>query len=190
MTQINSYRDVISRTFFLNILIEFGPIILFAICFHLIGPFNATAILMLTTVISTVVIYRLEKRIPYITLYITFLTILFGYITLYKHNVNFLQIRDSVYDFTLAGTLLVGLLFNSLLLKIALKSYLELKDAAWRHFTHLWIMFFFINGLTNEFVRQTFSISDWLVYKVVMIVITILFTFIALQATLNHNKNA
>ena len=188
MTELNSYKDIISPTFFKNIFIEFGPIILFAVCFHIIGPFNATIILMLTTVISTFLIYRLEKRIPYITLYITFLTILFGYITLHKHNVNFLQIRDSVYDFTLAGTLLAGLIFNSLLLKIALTTYIQLKDKAWRFFTYLWIAFFFLNGLLNEFMRHNFTISTWLVYKVIMIGVTIIFTFIALQATLEQNK--
>lgn len=190
MAELNSYRDIITPTFFRNILIEFGPIILFAIFFHIVGPFNATRILMLTTVISTIVIHHLEKRIPYITLYVTFLTILFGYMTLHKHNVNFLQIRDSVYDFTLAGTLLLGLLFNSLFLKIALSTYVELKDKAWRFFTYLWMGFFFVNGVTNEFIRHTFDISNWLVYKIIMIAITIVFTFVALQATLIQNKKA
>ena len=152
------------------------------------GPFGATRILMFTTVLSTIVIYRLEKRIPYITLYVVLLTILFGYITLHKHNVNFLQIRDSVYDFTLALTLLVGLFFDSLLLKIALSSYVRLTDQAWRFFSYLWISFFFLNGLINEFVRDNYSVMHWLNYKISMIFITIIFTFVALHITLQENK--
>ncbi len=145
---------------------------------------------MLTTVVSTIVVYRLEKRIPYITLYVTFLTILFGYMTLHKHDVHFIQIRDSVYDFTLALTLLIGLFFNSLLLKISLSSYVSLKDRAWRFFTHLWIIFFFLSGVANEFIRHHFTISSWVNYKITMIVITIVFTFVALHSTLRENNKA
>ena len=188
MTQINSYKEIITPKFFRDIFIEFGPIILFAVFFHVIGPFGATRALMLTTVLSTIVIYRLEKRIPYITLYVALLTILFGYVTIHKHNVNFLQIRDSVYDFTLAGTLLIGLLTNTLLLKIALGSYVTLKDKAWKFFSYLWMFFFFFNGLLNEYIRHNYNISYWLNYKVIMIVATIIFTFIALELTLKRNR--
>lgn len=188
MTEMNSYKEIMTQRFFRNIFIEFGPIALFAIFFHLIGPYKATGLLMLTVVLSTVVVYRLERRIPYITLYVTFLTILFGYMTLHRHDINFLQIRDSVYDFTLAGTLLVGLIFSSLLLKVALNSYVILTDKAWRFFTYLWILFFFLNGILNEYVRHSFNISQWLTYKIVMIVITVIFTFVALHLTLEHNK--
>jgi len=188
MQTVTSYKDILSPKLFKTLFIEFGPIIFFAVAFHFLGAYNATRILMLTTVISTIAIYRLEKRIPYITLYVTFLTILFGYITLHKHNIDFLQIRDSVYDFTLALTLLVGLLFNTLLLKVALSPYLELKDSAWRFFTYTWITFFFISGLLNEYIRQGYDINTWLVYKVVMIGITIFFTFVALHMTLKRNN--
>ena len=185
---MNSYKEIITPKFFRNIFIEFGPIALFAIFFHILGPFNATRLLMLTAVISTVVVYKLEKRIPYITLYVTFLTILFGYMTLHRQNISFLQIRDSVYDFTLSGTLFVGLLFNSLLLKIALSSYVKLTDKAWKFFTYLWMVFFFINGIINEYVRHNFHVSAWLNYKVIMIIVTIIFTFVALHLTLEKNK--
>lgn len=190
MTQITSYKDILdSKTFFRNILIEFGPIILFAIAFHFVGAYNATRLLMLSTVVSTMVIYHLEKRIPYITLYITFLTTLFGYMTLHKHNISFLQIRDSVYDFTLAGTLALGILFNISFLKISLSTYLTLRDLAWRYFTYTWIGFFLVNGFLNELIRKHTSISDWLLYKTIMIPVTIVFTIIALHATLRRNNS-
>jgi intracellular septation protein len=189
MTEITSYKDILaSKTFFRNILIEFGPIVLFAISFHLVGAYDATRILMLSALLSTVIMYRLEKRIPYITLYITFLTILFGYITLHKHNISYLQIRDSVYDFTLAGTLMLGLTFNILFLKIALSSYLNLYDFAWKSFTYAWVWFFLLSGFANEFVRSHFDITEWLFFKTLMIPVTIIFTIVTLHYTINRPK--
>jgi intracellular septation protein len=110
--------------------------------------------------------------------------------TLHRHNIDFIQIRDSVYDFTLALTLLVGLGFNSLLLKTALSSYVTLKDSAWKHFTYLWITFFFFSGLANEYIRHHVNITHWVDYKISMIIITLVFTFVALHLTLIENKKA
>jgi intracellular septation protein len=188
MGEISIYKIIFTRETLRNLVFEFGPIVLFALSFHFAGPYKATFLLMVSTLVSTIVVYRLEKRIPYITLYITLLTILFGYITLHKHNIHFLQLRDTVYDFTLAGTLFIGLLFNVLFLKISLSHYLVLSDKAWKAFTLLWITFFMIGGTANEFIRTHASVGGWLTYKMIMIAVTIIFTVVSIHIALSEDR--
>lgn len=156
-------------------ILEFGPIIIFLASFHYLHIYKATFILMIVTIISTVLSYRLHKRLPYLALYIAFLTTVFGYLTLAYHQPRFIQVRDTIYDITTATTLIVGLLFNTSFLKAAFQSIIPQTDRAWKKITIAWIGFFLMNACLNEYVRRTYSLGDWFDFKSAMVFITIFF---------------
>ena len=172
-----------------NLAFEFGPLLIFVGVFHFGNPYEATTALIAATLISTVCTFIMERRIPFITLYITLLTIAFGYLTIHRHSIHFLQMRDSVYDFTLGATLLIGLMLNKNLLEFALSSFVTFSRNAWTSFTQSWIGYFFVCGALNEYVRTHYRVNDWLTFKITMVLVTFVFTLLfvyrALKKTLH-----
>lgn len=161
-------------------LLEFGPILLFLATFDSFHIYRATMILMIATIISTIVTYRLEKRLPYLALYVAFLTIAFGYLTLLHREPKFIQMRDTLYDLTMAFTLLFGLMINIPFLKMAFHQVLPMTLRAWHCLTYAWIGFFLTIAALNEIVRRNYSLGEWFDFKGFMVCVTIVFGFATL----------
>ena len=168
-------RHVIFSTF-----LEFGPVLLFFNATATAAIYTSTVILMLATIISTIVTYRLQKRIPYLALYVALITIVFGYMTIYSHEVKFIQMRDTLYDITCAVTLLLGVVFNIPFLKLAFHNVIPMTNRAWKRLTYLWIGYFIVNAIANEFVRRFLSLEEWFVFKSCFVLIACLFGLVAL----------
>lgn len=168
-------RHVIFSTF-----LEFGPVLLFLASFGRMSIYSSTVLLMLATIVSTVVTYRLQKRIPYLALYVALITIVFGYMTIYFHEVKFIQMRDTLYDVTCAVTLLLGIAFNVPFLKLAFHNVIPMTNRAWKRLTYLWIGYFSVNAIANEFVRRFLSLEEWFVFKSCFVLVACLFGLVAL----------
>ena len=160
--------------------LEFGPVLLFLISFGHMTIYASTVLLMLSTIVSTVVTYRLQKRIPYLALYVASITIVFGYLTLHSHAIKFIQMRDTLYDITCALTLVVGVIINVQFLAIVFDSVVPMSVRAWTRLTYLWIGYFIVTALCNEIIRRNFSVEAWFLYKGCVVVITALFGLLTL----------
>lgn len=160
--------------------LEFGPVLLFLATFEETNIYKSTFILMIATIISTFVTYRLQKRIPYLALYVAFITIIFGTMTIHHHQPKFIQMRDTLYDATCALTLILGLIFNIHFLKLAFNEVLPMTDKAWEKLTYLWIGYFLVIASSNEIVRRVMSLDDWFYFKGIVVIFTCVFGFAAL----------
>jgi len=137
-------------------------------------------ILMVATIISTIATYRIQKRIPYLALYMALITIIFGMLTIHFHEVKFIQMRDTLYDATCALTLLVGLRFNIKFLALAFNAVIPMSDRAWEKLTYLWIGYFIIVAVANEIARYMLTLQDWFVFKGIIVFVTVCFGFMSL----------
>lgn len=155
--------------------LEFAPTVLFLIAFQTLHIYKATFILMLATIITTVITYKIQKRLPYLALYIAFITIIFGFMTIHFHKPRFIQIRDTLYDLTFAFTLIVGQIFGKSLYKISFEKLINLTDRSWDRITYSWVVFLLLLALTNEFVRRNFSLDLWFDYKLLALFAMIVF---------------
>ena len=163
--------------FISGIILEFGPIFIFLFSFHHFHIYKATFILMITTIISTVITYTRDKRLPYVALYVAFLTTVFGYMTIEYHQPRFIQMRDTLYDATSALTLILGMMINVPFLKLAFNDILAMTDRAWTKMTYAWVFFFIVNAILNEYVRRTYTLSGWFNFKIGIACIASIFTF-------------
>lgn len=173
MKTVTSY--LLSKNFLKNFLLEFGPIAVFVFFFYTAGPYMATVVLMISTLISVFFTFFMEKRIPLVALYVTLLTIIFGFITLHKRNIEFIQIRDTIYDATLAFTIVLGFLWKKNVVKLALSPIIELNDVVWKKIAIAWVIFFATAALLNEYIRNMHPVHVWLDYKVIMVFVTTFF---------------
>ena len=168
----------IIRNLIVSGFLEFGPVIVFLAAYDLFHIYKATLLLVIATIIATVISHHLQHRLPYVGLYIAFLTTVFGYLTLWQHSPHFIQVRDTVYDAINASILLFGLFFNSLLFKHAFHDVIPMTDRAWRRLTYAWIFFFFLAASLNEYVRHTYSLDVWVIFKTSMALVTTVFGII------------
>jgi intracellular septation protein len=164
----------------LGAVLEFGPIFVFIGAFKHFHVYQATMFLMIATIVSVIATYRLQKRLPYVALYVAFLTIGFGYLTIAHRQPKFIQMRDTLYDITCAITLLIGLMLDIPFLKFAFNEVLPMTTRAWYRLTYVWTGFFIASAVLNEYIRRTHSLHDWFAYKGVMVIATLVFGLVSL----------
>lgn len=173
------FSQKIFRHIIFSAFLEFGPVLLFLASTEYLTIYESTALLMVSTIITTFLTYRLQKRVPFLALYIALITTVFGYLTINSHEVKFIQMRDTLYDMTCALTLVVGMIFRKSFLKFAFQEVFPLTNRAWERLTHLWIGYFLLTALANEIVRNFFDFSDWLFFKGAVIAFTSIFGLFA-----------
>lgn len=181
MSSFSFFSSSAGKRLLVGLLLEFGPILIFLASFEYYHIFKATSLLMVSTILSTVITYKLQKRIPYIALYVALITILFGYLTIMHKEPRFIQMRDTLYDLTCAATLLFGLIIRVSFLRIAFQDIIPMAERAWYRLTFAWIGYLLLAASLNEYVRHTFTLDQWFFFKSVMVVATVVFGFSSLH---------
>ena len=165
---------------------EFGPLLIFFIIYFYEENDLKVAIppFVIATLISLIVIYLLEKRIPMVPLLSGILITLFGGLTIYFDNKIFFYMKPTIINLLFAIVLLVGKYFTKKpLLKIFFQNTINLKDEGWKILNYNWIIFFIFVAILNEIVWRTQSEAFWVHFKVWGL-LPISFLFIATQVPL------
>ena len=148
---------------------DFGPLLIFFIIYFnnendlkvAIPPF------IIATLISLIVIYFLEKRIPMVPLTGGILITLFGGLTLYFDNKIFFYMKPTIINLLFALVLFFGKFFTKKpLLKIFFQNAFNLEDEGWKKLNYRWIGFFIFVAVLNEIVWRTQSEAFWVNFKV------------------------
>jgi len=162
---------------------DFGPLLIFFIIYFnnendlkvAIPPF------IIATLISLIVIYFLEKRIPMVPLTGGILITLFGGLTLYFDNKVFFYMKPTIINLLFAIVLFFGKFFTKKpLLKIFFQNAFNLEDEGWKKLNYRWISFFIFVAVLNEIVWRTQSEVFWVNFKVWGL-LPISFIFVASQ---------
>ena len=171
---------------FIKFVTDFGPLLVFFIFYYQSGLNLRIAIppLIIATLLSLVIIYLLEKKVPFIPLTSGIVIAFFGGLTLYFDNPIFIYMKPTVVNILFALVLIFGKFFSKEpLLKKLFKSSLKLLDEGWKKFSDRWILFFFFLAILNEIVWRTQSEEFWVNFKVWGL-LPISFLFTALQIPL------
>ena len=148
---------------------DFGPLLIFFIIYFngendlkvAIPPF------IVATLISLIVIYFLEKRIPMVPLTGGILITLFGGLTLYFDNKIFFYMKPTIINLLFAGVLFFGKYFTKKpLLKIFFQTTMNLENEGWKKLNDRWIIFFIFIAILNEIIWRTQSEAFWINFKV------------------------
>jgi len=148
---------------------DFGPLLVFFIVYFgndhnlkvAIPPF------IIATLISLIIIYFMEKRIPMVPLTGAILITLFGGLTLYFDNKVFFYMKPTIINLLFAGVLFFGKYFTKKpLLMIFFQSAVVLENEGWKKMTERWIAFFIFVAILNEIVWRTQTEVFWVNFKV------------------------
>lgn len=170
-----------------KLLIELGPLVLFFVANARFGIFVATGVFMATILIALGISWHAERRLPPIALVAGAAVLVFGGLTLWLHDEEFIKLKVTLLNGLFAGVLLTGLLLGKPFLKTVLGAAIELTDAGWRALTIRWILFFVGLALLNEYIRHSYDTDAWVKFKSFGILpLTFLFTLAQVPLMKKH----
>ena len=163
---------------FIKLFIDIGPLAVFFIYYKVSGDLiEAILPLMLATIISVVISYILEKRIPIMPTLGAGIVVIFGGLTIIFDNKIFIFMKPTIINIMFAAILYGGIILKKPLLKYLLGSALKLEEEGWSILTQRWAAFFIALAVLNEIVWRTMSEDFWVSFKVFGILpITFIFT--------------
>ena len=153
----------------IKFLTDFGPLLVFFVVYFKNNHDLKIAIppFIVATLISLVIVYILEKKIPMVPLLSGILITVFGGLTLYFNNKIFFYMKPTIINILFAAVLFFGKYFTKKpLLKIFFQNSMNLEDDGWKYLTQRWIYFFVFLALLNEIVWRTQTEIFWVNFKV------------------------
>ena len=169
---------------FLKFITDFGPLLIFFTIYYKSGNNLNVAIppLIIATTIAVVIVYFVEKKIPYVPLIGGIIISLFGGLTLYFDNPIFLYVKPTIVNIIFAGILIISkIFFDKNFLKFFLQTAFQLSEIGWNKLNLRWAYFFIFLAILNELVWRTQPETTWVNFKVWgMLPITFIFTALQL----------
>jgi intracellular septation protein len=175
---------------FLKFITDFGPLLIFFTIYYKSGNNLTVAIppLIIATLIAVVIMYFVEKKIPYVPLIGGIVISLFGGLTLYFNNPIFLYMKPTIVNIIFSSILIISkIFFNKNFLKFFLQSAFQLNEFGWNKLNFRWAYFFIFLAILNEIVWRTQPETTWVNFKVWgMLPITFIFTGLQLPLINRH----
>lgn len=160
-----------------KIFIDIGPLAIFFIFYNRGDLQSAILPFMIATIISVLLSYIVERKIPIMPTVGAGIILIFGGLTIYFDNEVFFKMKPTIINILFACILYGGEYFKKPLLKFLLGGALKLQNKGWTLLTKRWIVFFVALAILNEVVWRTQSTDLWVSFKVFGILpITFVFT--------------
>jgi len=177
--------------------LELGPLIVFflmnsrAHVFFNSPPeeniFYATGCFMVAIIISLIATYTLHKTIPVMPLITGAFVMVFGGLTIFLQDEQFIKLKPTMVNLIFASSLLGGLAFGKPTMKYLFANAFHLDEEGWRKMTLRWGLFFVFLAIVNEIVWRNFSTDFWVSFKVFGIMpITAVFAMSQVRVITNH----
>jgi intracellular septation protein len=163
--------------------LDLGPLLIFFAGFKYLGIFGATAVFIAAVLIALALGFVIERRLSPMPLFTAVLVVIFGGLTLYLRNEDFIKMKPTVLYGFFGLVLLVGLAFNRLFIKYVFAQAFELDERGWKKLTVRWGLFFVCLAVINETVWRATSTATWVTFKV-WIIIPLIFLFALAQTPL------
>ena len=153
----------------IKFLTDFGPLLIFFIIYYNSGKNLRVAIppLIIATILAVIIVWFVEKKIPYVPLLGGILISFFGGLTIYFDNPIFIYMKPTIINILFGIALFFGKFFsNEPILKKILGKSIKLNDQGWKVLNVRWMYFFFCLAIINELVWRTQSEEFWVNFKV------------------------
>jgi len=175
------------KLFILDLLtIEFAPVAVFVLAYHLSDFPRAALALCVTTFLTLVLSYVVNARVPWFALSSGCVTMLTSYVT-YRYDLpGVLIAMDSAYYFLFASALGIGAVFRLHLFRTFFGHVFAITERGWRILERRWLCFFVFAGATNELVRIYLTYDEWVVYKQGMVLLFLTFGLYQFRVSSTH----
>ncbi|MGF1691791.1 septation protein A [Photobacterium kagoshimensis] len=158
-------------------LLDFIPLIVFFVLYKTHDIFVATGALIIATAIQIALTWFLYKKVEKMQLITFAMVAVFGSLTLFLHDENFIKWKVTIVYALFAIGLAVSQLMGKPAIKSMLGKELTLPDTVWGKINLAWVAFFSTCAIVNVYVAFTLPLDVWVNFKVFgLLVLTLLFT--------------
>lgn len=166
-----------------NILSEFGPLVMMFVVNALYGIQTGTWALIISTVMAIAAMLIVLKRLPVFPLIASSVTIIFGALTIITGDAMWVQIKVTIFNALFALFLFGGLWLKRNFFKYVFEKTFHYTQEGWDRFTWSFAWFFVFTAVANELVRLTFKdtqiysflgyemngVNIWILFKIALI---------------------
>lgn len=159
--------------------IDFIPLVIFFALYKLYDIYVATGALIVATAIQLIVTYMIYKKVEKVQL-ITFAVVaVFGSMTIFFHNDDFIKWKVTVIYALFALGLWISNLLGKPVLKGLLGKEIQLPDRVWNNINRAWILFFATCAIINVYVAFRLPLDVWVNFKVFgLMIATFIYTLL------------
>jgi intracellular septation protein len=160
-------------------LLDFLPLVIFFALYKFYDIYVATGALIAATAVQMIVTYWLYKKVEKMQWVTCIMVIIFGGMTLFLQDDNFIKWKVTIVYVIFAVGLLVSDIMGKPLIKGMLGNEVTLPDAVWRRINWMWITFFVAAAALNIYIAFSMPLDVWVNFKVFgLLIATLLFTVI------------
>lgn len=164
----------------MNALIDLIPAALFYAAYHFYGFFVATGVLIAASLAMLLVEWLRTRTLKKMHLIVALAAVVFGGLTLWKHDTEFLKLKLTVlyglFSLCLLGSQFIG---RTVLLERVGRATIQLPEAIWRRLNIAWALFFAACAALNFYIAEHFSEAVWVNFKFYGVtILTLLFTML------------
>ena len=168
-------------------ILELGPLLIFFLTYRKSGMNHGIVVLIMMTIVSVIISYTIEKKIPIIAVIGATFIAVFGGLAIYFNNKIFFFMKPTFINFIFAITLIYTKFFQKKLILKNIFETVKISNNGWSKVTDHWIYFFIFLGILNEFIWRTQPESFWVSFKVFGIVpISLAFTVLQVYMIKKH----
>lgn len=162
---------------FLRIFLEFGPLALFFFLNNQYDLIIASGVFALTTCMASILLYVVEKQLPFITIISAVFAILFGGATFVFENEVFIKFKPTLVNLIFSAILAFSIITKKYLLQKIFHTTFSMHIQGWKQLEQHWLIFFLIFACLNEIIWRNFTSDQWVFFKTWCVMpCTLLFT--------------
>jgi intracellular septation protein len=150
----------------MNQLIDLLPLAAFGGTWVFSNIYTATAVLMAGCVILAGYRWISTGRFPKMHVATAVMACVFGALTLYYRNPEFIKLKFSLVYLLIGAMMLSSHFFSDkVLIQRIPQDALKMPDAAWRRMSLAWIVYFIALAGVNWYIAENFSEKVWFSFK-------------------------
>ncbi|QCI25484.1 septation protein A [Buchnera aphidicola (Sitobion avenae)] len=147
----------------LNIL----PMLIFFIFYKFYDIFIASGSLIVISGLVCILHWILYKEIDKINLFSFFVVALFGSLTIFFHDSQFIKWKITIIYIIFSLVLLISqFLTKKTMIQRFLEKDIKISHVYWRKINFFWSLFFLFCGILNIYIAFYFSEKEWVNFKV------------------------
>ncbi len=158
-------------------ILDFIPLVVFFVLFKMFDIFVATGALIIATTIQLAVTWFMYKKVEKMQLATFFMVLIFGSLTLFMHDENFIKWKVTIIYVLFAAGLAISQMMGKPLIKSMLGKELTVPEPVWKRINLAWSLFFVVLAVLNVYIAFTLPLEVWVDFKVFgLLILTLLFT--------------
>lgn len=148
---------------FINLGLELIPVVLFFIG-GLWNIYMATAFLMVGSIVSIIIYYLINNKLPILTIALAILALLFGALTLIFHKSYIIKIKVTILNILIAIVFFSAAFWKKNIIAPITPRFAR-KPSVFIVINNSWGIFFVLMAITNEIVWRRISDQAWVYFK-------------------------